>query len=191
MVSGPTEAIQKFAQDLEKQQVPCRLLHTSHAFHSAMMDPMLESFRAHLVKVPLRRRSADALSLECYRYLDCRRPKPRVPTIGRHTCETPSASPTVSRNYSAIRRRVFLEVGPGQALTSLARQHPAKPKSCQGPVLYASSAGTDSLMLCSCLTPWDNSGSLVCQLTGTGFTLEALYNGFRFPLTHSSASAFG
>ena len=54
MVSGPTDAIQRFALELEKQAIPCRLLRTSHAFHSAMMDPMLESFRAHLAKVSLR-----------------------------------------------------------------------------------------------------------------------------------------
>ena len=126
VVSGPVEAIQKFAQDLERQQIPCRLLHTSHAFHSAMMDPVLESFRTHVIKVPLR--------------------PPQTPYLSNLTGTWIAPSEATSPDYwtahlrNTVRfsdglaelfrvpRRVFLEVGPGQALTSLARQHSAKPK---------------------------------------------------------------
>jgi acyl transferase domain-containing protein len=127
VVSGPTDAIQKFAQELEKQAVPCRFLHTSHAFHSAMMDPMLESFRAHLAKVPLR--------------------APKIPYISNVTGTWITAAEATDPGYwtkhlrNTVRfseglaelfrdpARLFLEVGPGQALTSLTRQHPGKPKT--------------------------------------------------------------
>jgi acyl transferase domain-containing protein/thioesterase domain-containing protein len=127
VVSGPTDAIQKFALELGKQAVPCRLLHTSHAFHSAMMDPMLESFRAHLAKVSLR--------------------APKIPYISNVTGTWITAAEATDPGYwtkhlrSTVRfseglaelfrnpARVFLEVGPGQALTSLTRQYPGKPKS--------------------------------------------------------------
>jgi acyl transferase domain-containing protein/thioesterase domain-containing protein/acyl carrier protein len=127
VVSGPTDAIQTFARELEKRAVPCRLLHTSHAFHSAMMDPMLESFRAHLAKVPLR--------------------APKIPYLSNLTGTWITAAEATDPGYwtnhlrNTVRFsegvaelfrdpvRVFLEVGPGQALTSLTRQHPGKPKS--------------------------------------------------------------
>ena len=127
VVSGPTDAIQKFAAELEKREVSCRLLHTSHAFHSAMMDPMLESFRAHLAKVDLR--------------------APKIPYLSNVTGKWITATEATDPGYwtkhlrNTVRfseglaelfrdpARIFLEVGPGQALTSLTRQHPGRPKS--------------------------------------------------------------
>jgi acyl transferase domain-containing protein/thioesterase domain-containing protein/acyl carrier protein len=127
VVSGPSDAIQKFAQELEKRAVPCRLLHTSHAFHSAMMDPMLECFRAHLAKVSLR--------------------APKIPYLSNFTGTWITAAEATDPGYwtkhlrNSVRfseglaelfrdpARVFLEVGPGQALASLTRQHPGKPKN--------------------------------------------------------------
>ena len=127
VVSGPTDAIQKFAGELEKRAVPCRLLHTSHAFHSAMMDPMLESFRAHLARVSLR--------------------APKIPYLSNVTGTWITAAEATDPDYwtkhlrNTVRfsaglaelfrdpARVLLEVGPGQALASLTRQHPGKPKS--------------------------------------------------------------
>lgn len=127
VISGPTDAIQKFAGELEKRAVPCRVLHTSHAFHSAMMDPMLESFRAHLARVSLR--------------------APKIPYLSNVTGTWITAAEATDPGYWTKHLRntvrfsgglaelfrdpapVFLEVGPGQALASLTRQHPGKPKS--------------------------------------------------------------
>ena len=129
VVSGSTEAIQKFAQDLENQQVPSRLLHTSHAFHSAMMDPVLENFRTHLMKVQLH--------------------SPRIPYLSNLTGTWITPTEATSPDYWTAHLRntvrfsdglaelfrgqngLFLEVGPGQALTSLHGQHPAKPKTAK------------------------------------------------------------
>jgi acyl transferase domain-containing protein len=47
-VSGPVEAIEELAEVLAGRGVQCRRLRTSHAFHSAMMDPVLEPFRQSL-----------------------------------------------------------------------------------------------------------------------------------------------
>ncbi|HEX7598241.1 MAG TPA: beta-ketoacyl synthase N-terminal-like domain-containing protein, partial [Polyangia bacterium] len=46
VVSGPIEAVAKFQQTIESESIPCRLLQTSHAFHSSMMDPVVEPFAA-------------------------------------------------------------------------------------------------------------------------------------------------
>ena len=44
VVSGPTDAIENVQRELESQAIASRRLHTSHAFHSSMMDPILEPF---------------------------------------------------------------------------------------------------------------------------------------------------
>ncbi|HEU0301534.1 MAG TPA: type I polyketide synthase, partial [Longimicrobium sp.] len=45
VVSGPAEAVQAFEAALLADEVEVRRLHTSHAFHSGMMDPVLAPFR--------------------------------------------------------------------------------------------------------------------------------------------------
>ena len=44
VVAGPDDAIDRFAAVLDSQDVKSKKLHTSHAFHSSMMDPMLDPF---------------------------------------------------------------------------------------------------------------------------------------------------
>ena len=53
VVAGPSESIASFAKRLEAQDIGARLLHTSHAFHSAMMDPAVDAFRDALVRVAI------------------------------------------------------------------------------------------------------------------------------------------
>ena len=54
VVSGPDAEIASFAEFLKGQDIVCRHLHTSHAFHSSMMDPIVEPLRAEVAKVSLR-----------------------------------------------------------------------------------------------------------------------------------------
>ena len=44
VVAGPIEAIEQLEKDLAANKVDCTRLHTSHAFHSAMMQPVLAPF---------------------------------------------------------------------------------------------------------------------------------------------------
>lgn len=44
VIAGPTEEIEHIQRVLEAEEVVCRLLQTSHAFHSPMMDPVLAPF---------------------------------------------------------------------------------------------------------------------------------------------------
>src|SRR5262249_749498 len=54
VVSGPLDAVAQLEHQLTKQGVSCLRLHTSHAFHSAMMEPILEPFTAHVNMVHLK-----------------------------------------------------------------------------------------------------------------------------------------
>ncbi|WP_433330232.1 SDR family NAD(P)-dependent oxidoreductase [Spirillospora sp. CA-294931] len=45
VVAGPGELVDAWAEELGADGIGCTALHTSHAFHSAMMDPILAEFR--------------------------------------------------------------------------------------------------------------------------------------------------
>ena len=53
VVSGEDDAIKEFAKLLDEKEIPNRLLLTSHAFHSTMMDPVLKEFESEVRKVTL------------------------------------------------------------------------------------------------------------------------------------------
>ena len=48
------DAVESLEKSLETRGIATKRLPTSHAFHSSMMDPVLEPFAALLKKVPLR-----------------------------------------------------------------------------------------------------------------------------------------
>jgi len=120
VVSGPIPAIDAFEAQLKDKQVMCRCLHTSHAFHSAMMDPILDAFT----------RVFDSIKLS----------KPKVPFITnvtgtwiqdheatdpghwvKHLRQTVRFGEGIQTLWSKP-KRILLEVGPGNTLCTLARQ---------------------------------------------------------------------
>ncbi|HEX6755493.1 MAG TPA: SDR family NAD(P)-dependent oxidoreductase [Mycobacteriales bacterium] len=54
VVAGPSEEVAAFADGLRADGVGCTPLRTSHAFHSAMMEPVLGEFTAAVAAVPRR-----------------------------------------------------------------------------------------------------------------------------------------
>jgi len=125
VLSGATEAIDQLEAGLAVKDIQCRRLHTSHAFHSAMMDPILEPFIELVGKVKLKR--------------------PRIPYISNVTGGWITARQATNPHYWANHLRqtvrfsdglqtlfrepdlILIEVGPGQSLSTFARRHPAKP----------------------------------------------------------------
>jgi acyl transferase domain-containing protein len=59
VLSGAGEALEAVARELNEQGVWSRRLETSHAFHSRLMEPMLEQYRAVLAGVELVKRIPD------------------------------------------------------------------------------------------------------------------------------------
>ncbi len=124
VVSGPHEAIARLEEELRARGVTTRALHTSHAFHSAMMDPILEAFRERVAAVE-RRRAGHPVRLERHRRLDHRGRRPATPRTGRATCARRCASPTACGGSRERGNPVLLEVGPGDTLAALVRQQGA------------------------------------------------------------------
>jgi polyketide synthase PksJ len=121
VVSGANESILAFARHLEEKGYQSRMLNTSHAFHSEMMEPVLEEFTEKAKEVTLN--------------------KPSIPYIsnisGRWITEEETTDPGYWAKHmrAAVRfadgitqllkkgNPVFLEVGPGKTLSTFVRDH--------------------------------------------------------------------
>jgi phthiocerol/phenolphthiocerol synthesis type-I polyketide synthase E len=53
VMSGPAAEMAQLEKALEKEHIAARRLHTSHAFHSSMMDPILEEFEETVSRITL------------------------------------------------------------------------------------------------------------------------------------------
>ncbi|MEP6919319.1 MAG: acyltransferase domain-containing protein, partial [Acidobacteriota bacterium] len=120
VVSGPIAGIDALSERLASAGMECQRLHTSHAFHSPMMDGLLPEFEAHVRRT--------------------RRSGPRIPFVSNVTGTWITAEQATDSSYWAmhLRRpvrfaegvaalredagRVLLEVGPGTTLSTLARR---------------------------------------------------------------------
>jgi acyl transferase domain-containing protein len=120
VVAGPTETIERFRDELEKDGIVAKLLFTSHAFHSEMMEPVVEPFAEAV------RRAKPAA--------------PRIPIISTATGALLGAEQATDPMYWARHLRVpvrftealrtlwsdpsltLLEVGPRSTCATLARQ---------------------------------------------------------------------
>jgi acyl transferase domain-containing protein len=122
VVSGPFDAIDGFEKLLGTRQVVTRRLHTSHAFHSAMVDPVIAPLRELI----------QTLSLSA----------PNIPYVSCVTGTWIRAEEATSPDYWARHARnpvrfadgiaaaaaegagtsIMLEVGPGATLSALAAQ---------------------------------------------------------------------
>ena len=124
VVSGPEEAVEALRRRLAERGLQPRRLQTSHAFHSAMMEPVLAPFVQRFEGVELR--------------------PPQIPFLSNVTGGWITAAQATDPGYWArhLRQpvrfadavgelwaepdRLLLEIGPGNTLTTLALQHPAR-----------------------------------------------------------------
>jgi acyl transferase domain-containing protein/acyl carrier protein len=127
VVSGTHDAILKLADQLKEKELQTRKLHTSHAFHSRMMEPVLEEFQRQMEAIPMA--------------------EPRIPFISNLTGHWITMDDAVSPGYWARHLRetvrfsdgvtqllddpsaIFIEVGPGRTLSTFVSQH--KQRSAQ------------------------------------------------------------
>ena len=124
VVAGPTEVVRNFQTQLEAQEVVCRSLYTSHAFHSSMMDAVVAPFEEQLRGVTMRPPKIPIVSSVTGQPLsDAQAVDPGY--WARHLRETVRFTDTLA-TITADSDAVLLEVGPGQTLSTLARQHPQR-----------------------------------------------------------------
>ncbi|SET49288.1 type I polyketide synthase [[Clostridium] polysaccharolyticum] len=118
VVSGSFEELGQFEKFLEQKSIDYKRLETSHAFHSGMMEPMLEDFAKLL----------NSISMEA----------PKIPYISNLTgtwitdevitpeywCEHLRHTVLFYEGIKTVlsKKCIFVEVGPGKVLSSLVKQ---------------------------------------------------------------------
>jgi acyl transferase domain-containing protein/acyl carrier protein len=120
VLAGPTEAIAAYEAALAATGLSSRRLQTSHAFHSAMMEPTLPEFRAAIAQAGFS--------------------SPQVPFVSSLTGEFAGAAEVADPDFWARQLRepvqfargcetlaaagatVVVEIGPGRGLSAFARQ---------------------------------------------------------------------
>ncbi|MHC5773995.1 type I polyketide synthase [Nostoc sp.] len=121
IVSGSTSAIETLQQQLAAQGIDTQPLFTSHAFHSAMMEPIVQKFTQRLQQVQLQ--------------------PPQIPYISNLTGTWITADEATNPDYWAQHLRqpvrfslgvsellqqsesILIEVGPGRSLSTLTKRH--------------------------------------------------------------------
>lgn len=122
VVAGPVAAVAEFERMLTTRSVICRHVQNAHAFHSSMLDPIVQAFEAEVNTVQLN--------------------EPRIPYISNVTGTwitgreaTNPAYWAMHANHTArfsdalhqvwqFKNPILLEAGPGRTLGVLAMQHP-------------------------------------------------------------------
>ncbi|HTB96907.1 MAG TPA: amino acid adenylation domain-containing protein [Terracidiphilus sp.] len=128
VVSGPAEDVDALRIVLEKQEIVCRPLHTSHAFHSAMMDPILDPLHAEISRLTLRAPSLPFVSTVTGDLIaDAEATDPTY--WSRHARRTVEFSKAV-QTLGQMGHDLFLECGPRATMCALVRQHFTAREQC-------------------------------------------------------------
>jgi len=124
VVSGSGPAIDLFEVGIKAAGVKTRRLHTSHAFHSAMMDPILEEFKEALQQVSTAKPQIPYISNLTGKLAELREITNPI-YWSKHVRQTVR----FSRGAEVLldhKNAIFIEVGPGITLSTFIRQHTAK-----------------------------------------------------------------
>lgn len=161
VVAGPIPLVKDLEQQLTGREVSCRLLHTSHAFHSSMMSPLEEPFAERVSKVELRPPQIPYLSNVTGTWITAG--EAQNPAYwARHLVQPVRFADCVQELWRTP-ERIWLEVGPGRSLGSLALEHPASKQTTDRRVFASLPAsyekGSDHAFLLSTLGNLWLSGS--------------------------------
>jgi acyl transferase domain-containing protein len=124
-VAGDPLSIDQLEKHLEDAGIRSHRLHTSHAFHSVMMEPMITPFIEKFSNISLH--------------------EPQIPFVSNVTGTWITPDEATDPRYWASQLRntvrfsdcleelfktpdqIYLEIGPGRTLSTLTNQHPKKP----------------------------------------------------------------
>ncbi len=121
VVSGPSPAIEEFTAKLTERGVAHRTLATSHAFHSQMMEPLVDRFAAEVSKV---RWSEPQIPILSTVLGDWAQPQQiQSPAYWQRNVRDTVRFSACVESLLADPAHVLIEVGPGTTLSMLVRQH--------------------------------------------------------------------
>jgi len=121
VVSGKTEAVKKLEEELTAKNIFCKSLRTSHAFHSAMMEPILQEFAETIAKKELNPPNIPFISGVTGTWI-----KENEVSDPQYWARQLRQPVRFSKGLNEILKdpsRLLLEVGPGNSLCLLANAH--------------------------------------------------------------------
>ncbi|MEO0415276.1 MAG: aminotransferase class III-fold pyridoxal phosphate-dependent enzyme, partial [Verrucomicrobiota bacterium] len=122
VIAGPFEAADSVEQKMADAGIEAKRLHTSHAFHSSMMDPIVDEFEGLVRDAELSAPKIPILSTVTNQWLtddEARDPKYWAGHLRQPVRFYQSVSQLWERSD-----HLLLEVGPGRTLATLAGQNP-------------------------------------------------------------------
>lgn len=121
VVAGASPAIAAWAAQLEREGVVARVLPTSHAFHSWMMEPAVGPFEHEVRKIRLSAPTIPIVSTLTGTWLTDQ--QAQDPNYWARHLREPVRFSAALRTAQADHAPVFVELGPRGTLSTLARQH--------------------------------------------------------------------
>ncbi|SEB03881.1 type I polyketide synthase [Alkalimonas amylolytica] len=128
VLGGSPAAIKQLQQQLDEAQVSATELHTSHAFHSGMMEPALAEFSAFLGGLQLQTPKLPFISNRSGQWAGSEVTTAEYWT--EHLRHTVRFADGISTLLADNPEQVFIEVGPGQTLSTLLRSQSAGQAIC-------------------------------------------------------------
>ncbi|ARU63624.1 hypothetical protein CBW65_23360 [Tumebacillus avium] len=120
VVAGPTAAIEQLEGELGQKELHFKRLDTSHAFHSAMMEPILEQYAAEVAKVELHAPVLPYLSNVSGTWITAEEATDPGYYV-RHLRQAVRFGDNVAALVEQP-GRILLEVGPGRSLGTVVKQ---------------------------------------------------------------------
>ncbi len=125
-LSGPTDPIAEFELELKRRRIASKRLPVTRAFHSRMVDGILEEYRAEVSRVQLNRPSIPFISNVTGRWIT--EAEAVSPEYWVHHLREPVRFADSVSTIAQLESAILLEVGPGDSLISMARQNPVAAK---------------------------------------------------------------
>lgn len=129
VLAGDLTAITQVRQAMQAEGIKGTLLHTSHAFHSHMLEPILPEFADYLGTMTLQPPQIPYLSNLRGDWIT-----PEDATSTQYWVNHLRQTVRFADNVTQLATRptdLTLEVGPGKVLSTLLRQNPDRPAHCQ------------------------------------------------------------
>jgi len=163
VIAGPESDIEKIKIELEAKEIICKLLHTSHAFHSPMMDPVVQPFTEVVKKIKLNAPQIPIVSTVTTQWLTEKESCNPLYWAG-HLRATVKFADAVKQLWTEQPSYVLLECGPRNTASTLARQQATQP----GAQKAISSLGDSNANNAE----WSNILQAVGQLWTTGIEID-------------------
>lgn len=144
VVAGPTEEIARLEARLAAEKIFHKRLDTSHAFHSAMMEPALPAFAEFVATLALSEPSIPIASTVTGRWLTAAEATDHGYWV-RHVRRAVRLSDALKTILAGEGAYVFLETGPGHSLESAVKYHleAKSPHAVVGSMRAPTDAGSD------------------------------------------------